>query len=625
MTAGRPIGRDTPSASRSAAASSTAASRGLAGHAHPHGPAFGEHLLDPRGGVVLRPRADLRLCHVAHADQQVVHVVGVARATPLRQPLQLQLQLIERGRVQQVAELLLTEELAQQVPVQRERGGTSLRERRVALVHIDGHPSEEQRLCERRRVLGVHGHEPRPARAKVGHDLAERRHVEHVSQAFTSGLQEHRERRVFRRGDQQVGRTLALLPERRSLAGTAAGEQQRACGRLAERAREQRRARQDADDLLLDLVRIEQQIVERDPVLGLGKPDHDAVVAPEHLCAGSHAFGQPRLDRQAPRGVHALAERREDAESPVAELVPEAFDDDRVVVGDGAGRLALVVNVLDQVLRGEFVEADVIAEPRERLGPGCVASSRVNAPNARPSSSGRPGLSPFQNGILPGSPGAGTTTTRSRVMSSIRHELAPRTNTSPRRLSYTISSSSSPTRVPSGRNTPKSPRSGIVPAFVMASLPGTLPRADDAGLPVPHEPRPQLGEVVARVPAGQQVEHRVEHVVGQLGEVRDAADDCAQLVDVPLVDRAHRHELLGEHVERVARIVRLLDQAGTHPLRHDRRLQQITTELREDLPAAGFADLMPRAADALQPARDRPRRLHLDHQVDGPHVDAELE
>ncbi|MGH3377490.1 MAG: DEAD/DEAH box helicase, partial [Actinoallomurus sp.] len=42
---------------------------------------------------------------------------------------------------------------------------------------------------------------------------------------------------------------------------------------------------------------------------------------------------------------------------------------------------------------------------------------------------GRPGLSPFQNGILPGSPGAGETTTRSRVMSSIRHELAPSTNT----------------------------------------------------------------------------------------------------------------------------------------------------------------------------------------------------
>jgi hypothetical protein len=60
---------------------------------------------------------------------------------------------------------------------------------------------------------------------------------------------------------------------------------------------------------------------------------------------------------------------------------------------------------------------------------------RVNAPIARPSSKGRPGLSPFQKGIFPGSPGAGETTTRSRVMSSIRHADAPSRKTSPRRLS----------------------------------------------------------------------------------------------------------------------------------------------------------------------------------------------
>ena len=63
--------------------------------------------------------------------------------------------------------------------------------------------------------------------------------------------------------------------------------------------------------------------------------------------------------------------------------------------------------------------------------------------------------SPFQNGILPGTPGAGDTSTRSRVICSIRHEVAPSWNTSPWRASYTISSSSSPTRAPeSARNTP---------------------------------------------------------------------------------------------------------------------------------------------------------------------------
>ena len=94
---------------------------------------------------------------------------------------------------------------------------------------------------------------------------------------------------------------------------------------------------------------------------------------------------------------------------------------------------------------------------------------------------------------------------------------------------------------------------------------------------------------------------------------------------MPLVDRAHRDELLRKHVERVPRVARLLDQAFAHPLRDDRGLQQVAAELREDLAAAGLADLVARAPDPLQAARDRARRLDLDHEVDGAHVDAELE
>ena len=66
---------------------------------------------------------------------------------------------------------------------------------------------------------------------------------------------------------------------------------------------------------------------------------------------------------------------------------------------------------------------------------GMPRTSRWNAPSARPSSSGRPGRSPCQNGIFPGSPGAGVTMTRSKVMSSMRHVLAPSRNVSPGRLS----------------------------------------------------------------------------------------------------------------------------------------------------------------------------------------------
>ena len=86
-----------------------------------------------------------------------------------------------------------------------------------------------------------------------------------------------------------------------------------------------------------------------------------------------------------------------------------------------------------------------------------------------------------------------------------------------------------------------------------------------------------------------------------------------------------RDDLLGEHVERVAQVARGLDLAREHAAHHDRRLEQVAAVLRVDRALARLADLVPGAADALQPAADRTRRLDLDHEVDRTHVDAELE
>ena len=57
--------------------------------------------------------------------------------------------------------------------------------------------------------------------------------------------------------------------------------------------------------------------------------------------------------------------------------------------------------------------------------------SRDAAPIASPSSCGLPTPSPFQNGTAPGTPGAGETRTRSRVISSIRQVDAPSMNVWP--------------------------------------------------------------------------------------------------------------------------------------------------------------------------------------------------
>ena len=105
-----------------------------------------------------------------------------------------------------------------------------------------------------------------------------------------------------------------------------------------------------------------------------------------------------------------------------------------------------------------------------------------------------------------------------------------------------------------------------------------------------------------------------------------APDQLVQLGHLPLVaGRDAGDDLLREHVERVARHDRLLDQRLAHPLRDHRRLEQVGAELREDPALRGLADAVAGAADPLKAARDRLRRLDLEHQVDGAHVDAELE
>ena len=143
---------------------------------------------------------------------------------------------------------------------------------------------------------------------------------------------------------------------------------------------------------------------------------------------------------------------------------------------------------------------------------------------------------------------------------------------------------------------------------------------------VPDDPGAQLGELLARVTAIEHVEHAVEELARELGEGVGVAHQVVQLRHAPVVPGRHdRHDLLGQHVERVARHHGGLDVAIAHALHHDRALEEVGPELGEDAPARHLAHAMAGAADALEPGGDRLGRLHLDHQVHGPHVDPELE
>ena len=141
-----------------------------------------------------------------------------------------------------------------------------------------------------------------------------------------------------------------LLPERRPLAGTGPRDQQRAGGVLAEAGAEQRRRAQLADDQVLELVGLEQdQLAAPGRLLGVGEVDDDPVVGPDRVGLEPELLTDPRAEREPPGSVHAAPVRGQDAQTPVADLVPEALEDDRPIARDHPGGVLLLAQELDQV------------------------------------------------------------------------------------------------------------------------------------------------------------------------------------------------------------------------------------------------------------------------------------
>ena len=126
-----------------------------------------------------------------------------------------------------------------------------------------------------------------------------------------------------------------------------------------------------------------------------------------------------------------------------------------------------------------------------------------------------------------------------------------------------------------------------------------------AGGAVPDQPGPQFRELLARVAPGQHVQHGLEDGPGQAGERRGPADHLVQVVHGPVIERGHRHDLLGEHVQRVAGDAQLLDLPAAHPAGHHRGLDQVALVFGEDDAAAHIADVVPGPAGALQAAGHR--------------------
>ena len=167
----------------------------LAADAHADGPA---PLLEVAQHALRRHRLEAALLRlvgrqVAHRAQHVVHAVGVGGAGALAGALEVGLHLLERARVDQLAQLLLAEQLPQQLAVERQRRGAPLGVGRVALVHVGRDVVEQQRRGERGGALRLDLDQRQLPRVQAAQQRLEAGQVEHVAQALAVGLEHDRE------------------------------------------------------------------------------------------------------------------------------------------------------------------------------------------------------------------------------------------------------------------------------------------------------------------------------------------------------------------------------------------------------------------------------------------------
>ncbi len=570
-----------------------------------------------------------------------MHAIGGARAMGLVQPLERPLPFVDGLRVEQLAQLGLAQELAELGLVHGEGLRLALGQGRVAVVEIVRDVAEEQGGGERRRRLRVHRHHAHLAAPQPRGEGDQRGQVEDILQTLAVGLQDDGERAVARGDGEEVRGPLALHPQGRAQARPPPRQEEGARRRLAEMSREHGASPQLAHDEVLDLVRIGHEVGPRRRIFAVGDAHHDPVVAPDRLHVHVESGAQARSQRQRPRRVHAAAPGREQAQPPVPHLVARALQDQRTIVGQDAGGLLLLGDVGDQVLGRARVEVVLLHQPPPGLGGRGRRQLARQAPQ-RAAQLHRP---------------RGTVALPERHLSRLarsgdhEHAVALDLHDAPARRAqdehlarpalehHLLVELADPT--PAGatavlRARPPARRAVREEYAVEATVRDgarvgdgeagrPLARADGAAQAVPHQARPQLRELVGGIAAGKHVQHALELCARQPRERGRPPDEREQAVHRLLRARADRHHLLREHVERVHGDARLLDLPLVHGPRDRGRGQEVAAVLGEDGAARDRSRLMPAPPDALQTAGHRRRGLDLDHEIDGAHVDAELQ
>ena len=257
---------------------------------------------------------------------------------------------LQRGGIEQLAQLRVAQQLAELRLIDRERLRPPFGQRRVAVVDVVGDVAEEQRRRKRRRRPRIDGRHAQRSRLQRGEACR-------PAPACRSGRAGFPDRSRAAPGTSRIAtpppagrRALPLLPQRRrgglDAGGEGAGRARRFRGIARQRATSTPSCRKDER---LDLVGSGSSSAGSGGVSTSGK--RTTKPSSPHITSTFMPVREriSRGRRHRPRRVDAAAERREQADAPVAEIVKASLDDDGAVVGDGAGS-GLVVEIAQQVL-----------------------------------------------------------------------------------------------------------------------------------------------------------------------------------------------------------------------------------------------------------------------------------
>ena len=543
---------------------------------------------------------------------------------------ELLLDLLERVGVEQVAQL---------VGARRARAGGRGRASSAATRRSAAGASSSYRYCATYSKLSEAANgdarlrldrdELAAAVAQAGEQLAQGTEVEVVGEQLAVGLEQDRERAVALRHGEQRLRPQPLLPQRRALAGAAARDaaararrsrgsaRRTATSRRARRRRGPRRgpgrsrpARRAAATSASGRCRM------------MPSSDHSACVSMPCCSRSSARSARPQgACTRAPNGDST--HRRQ---SPISSRKRSTT----IVPVGRAGRRWRAPARAGSSTSVRAARSSQACRPVSRgtaLSSSSAASSRCRRPTARPSSSGRPACSPFQNGTWAGWPGrGGDDHAVARDLLDAPGRGAEQEHLALARLVHHLLVELADAPAAVGQE-------DAVEAAVgdRAGVRDREPRAPSrapqgARRAVPHDARPQLGELVRRVAARRACRARSRAArASARGRGRRAGRARAAR------RRAAPRPTPWRRSAGTARRAGCAARACARPRLRACRARPPRPRRARRGSAGRCARAMasptewPGAADALQPARDRAGRLDLHDEVDRAHVDAELE